>query len=189
MGCEVTIVSGLPRSGTSMMMRMLEKGGVPILTDNIREADEDNLMGYYEYERVKQITEDATWLKDAEGRAVKLISALLKYLPPEYTYKVIFMQRDIHEVLASQRRMLERRGEPADEVPDETMKQLFETHLAQVDDLLRRQPNIEAIYVSYNETIKDPTTSAERVTRFLGKELDIKKMVDVVDPSLYRQRK
>ena len=85
--------------------------------------------------------------------------------------------------------MLEHRGEPANEVPDETKKQLFETHLAQVDDWLHRQPNIEAIYVSYNETIKDPTTSAERVTRFLGKELDIKKMVDVVDPSLYRQRK
>ena len=185
----ITVVSGLPRSGTSMMMKMLDAGGVPVLTDEKREADEDNLRGYYEDERVKHLREDASWMKEADGKAVKVISYLLRYLPEGYSYKIIFMERKIPEVLASQKKMMKRRGEPTEEVPDDVMAGIFERHLAEIDEWLGEQPDIETIHVSYNETLDDPETSAERVVAFLGGGLDIEKMMQVVDPKLYRQRR
>lgn len=185
----ITVVSGLPRSGTSMMMRMLDAGGVPVLTDEKREADEDNLRGYYEDERVKQLREDASWIKEADGKAVKVISYLLRYLPEGHSYKVIFMERRIPEVLASQKKMMKRRGEPVDEVPDDVMAGIFERHLTEIDEWLGEQPDIETIQVSYNETLNDPEASAEQVAAFLGGGLDIEKMIQVVDPKLYRQRR
>lgn len=185
----ITIVSGLPRSGTSMMMKMLEAGGLEALTDNIRTADEDNPKGYFEFERVKQIENDKAWLEDARGRVVKLISALLKHLPPSYNYKVIFMRRAMPEILASQRQMLIRRGEPADAVPDDKMAAMFEKHVAQVESWLAAQPNIQTLYVSYNEVIKDPQSHAELVNKFLGNTLKVDAMVGVADAALYRQRR
>ena len=185
----IAIVSGLPRSGTSMMMRMLEAGGVPVLTDRIRTADADNPEGYYEFERVKQIEEDKAWLPDAEGKVVKMIAALLKHLPPEYRYHVIFMRRKIEEVLASQREMLVRRGEPTDAVPDERMAELFAKHVAQVEAWLAEQPNFKILYVDYGEVLAEPLAQAERVSQFLDCALDIEKMAGVVDPALYRQRR
>ena len=185
----ITIVSGLPRSGTSMMMKMLEAGGLEPLTDNLRAADEDNLIGYFEFERVKQIEHDKAWLEDARGRAVKLISALLKHLPPTHNYKVIFMRRAMPEILASQRQMLIRRGEPADAVPDDKMAALFDKHMAQVESWLAAQSNIETIYVSYNEVMKDARPHAERINDFLGGSLNVDAMTDVADTKLYRQRK
>jgi hypothetical protein len=184
----ITIVTGLPRSGTSMMMRMLEAGGLELLTDNIRTADQDNPKGYFEFERVKQIEQDKAWLEDARGRAVKLISALLKHLPRGYSYKVIFMRRAMSEVLASQRQMLIRRGEPADAVPDERMAAMFEKHLAGVESWLAAQPNTDTIYVSYNEVMSDPRPHAERINSFLGGSLDVDRMTAVVDRTLYRQK-
>lgn len=184
----VVIVSGLPRSGTSMMMKMLEAGGMEVLTDHIRKPDEDNPRGYYEFERVKQIEHDQGWLEDAGGRAVKMISALLKHLPPDYTYRVIFLRREMEEILASQRKMLERRGEEADAVSDEQMAELFERHLAQTMGWLGAQPNVEVLYVSYNEALAEPSAQAERVSRFLDGKLDAQRMAAVVDPALYRQR-
>ncbi len=185
----ITVVSGLPRSGTSMMMRMLEAGGVPVLTDEKREADEDNLRGYYEDERVKQLKDDASWITEADGKVVKVISYLLRYLPEGHSYKVIFMERRIPEVLASQKKMMKRRGEHADEVPDDVMAGIFERHLAEIDEWLGEQPDIETIHVSYNETLDDPEASAERVVAFLGDGPDVEKMMQVVDPKLYRQRR
>ena len=185
----IAIVSGLPRSGTSMMMRMLEAGGVPVLTDRIRTADADNPEGYYEFERVKQIEEDKAWLPDAEGKVVKMIAALLKHLPPEYRYHVILMRRKIEEVLASQREMLVRRGEPTDAVPDERMAELFAKHVAQVETWLAEQPNFKILYVDYGEVLAEPLAQAERVSQFLDCALDIEKMAGVVDPALYRQRR
>ena len=89
----VTIVSGLPRSGTSMMMKMLEAGGIELLIDRVRVADADNPKGYYEFERVKQIETDQAWLPEAQGKAVKMISALLRHLPADCRYRIIFMER------------------------------------------------------------------------------------------------
>jgi len=184
----ITIVSGLPRSGTSMMMKMLAAGGVEPLTDNLRTADEDNPKGYFEFERVKQIEHDKSWLEDAQGRVVKLISALLKHLPSSYRYKVIFMRRAMPEILASQRQMLIRRGEPADTVPDEKMAAMFEKHVAQVESWLAVQPNVDVLYVSYNEVMKDARPHAERINVFLGGALKVDEMVSVVDRALYRQQ-
>jgi hypothetical protein len=185
----ITIVSGLPRSGTSMMMKMLAGGGLEPLTDNIRTADEDNPKGYFEFERVKQIENDKAWLEDARGRVVKLISALLKHLPPSYNYKVIFMRRAMPEILASQRQMLVRRGEPADSVPDDKMAAMFDKHVAQVESWLAGQPNIETMYVSYNDVMNDARPHAEAINKFLGGVLKIDPMVAVVDAALYRQRR
>src|SRR5262249_30630691 len=106
MAPDIIIVSGLPRSGTSLMMQMLDGGGVPVLTDNIRAADTDNPRGYYEFEPVKATKRDATWLPAARGKAVKMVSQLLYHLPPGETYRVLFLERDLEEVLASQEKML-----------------------------------------------------------------------------------
>ncbi len=184
----ITIVSGLPRSGTSMMMKMLEAGGLPVLTDHIRTADEDNPKGYYEFERVKQIEHDRAWLEDARGKAVKMIAALLKHLPPDYAYKIIFMRRDIEEVLASQRQMLIRRGEPTDRIPDQTMGELFLKHVAQVEAWLASQPNVHVIYIEHGQVLADPRGQAGRIAGFLGGGLDAERMARMVDPDLYRQR-
>jgi hypothetical protein len=184
----VTIVSGLPRSGTSMMMRMLERGGMPVLVDGIRTADEDNPRGYYEFERVKQIEHDAAWLDDAGGKAVKMISGLLQHLPAGRPYKVIFMRREMDEILASQRRMLVRRGEPTDRIQDDEMAALFHKHLAKVEAWLDEQPNIQVLYVSYNDMLEDPAAQVAKVAEFMDAGLDPERMAAVIDPSLYRQR-
>lgn len=186
----IVVVSGLPRSGTSMMMKMLEAGGLPPLTDNLRTADEDNPKGYYEFERVKQLPKgDVAWLPDARGKAVKAIAALLPHLPPDYTYKVIFMRRAMPEVLASQKQMLIRRGEDPNKVSDADLTRLFEKHLAQVDAFIQSQPNIARLDADYNRLLTDPAPLAHAINDFLGGTLDVDKMIEVVDPALYRQRK
>jgi hypothetical protein len=172
-----------------MMMKMLEAGGVPPLTDRVREADADNPQGYYEFERVKQLEEDQAWLPEARGKAVKIILALLKHLPPGYRYKIIFMRRNMEEILASQKKMLVRRGQPTDTISDERMAQLFEMHLQQGERWLAQQSHMDVLYVSYNDVLSDPTAEAERVDQFLSRDLNIKAMVEVVDSALYRQRK
>lgn len=184
----ITLVSGLPRSGTSMMMKMLEAGGIPPLTDEIREADADNPKGYFEFERVKKLDKgESDWLAKAEGKAVKVISALLQHLPETYDYQVIFMERHMPEILASQRKMLDRRGE-ADEMDDEKMTALFEKHLQQVKAWLAQQDNFSVLYVHYSEALAEPHSQAEQVNAFLGAGLDVDAMGATVDPNLYRNR-
>jgi hypothetical protein len=184
----VTIVSGLPRSGTSLMMNMLQSGGMPLLVDGIRTPDRDNPKGYFEFERVKQIDDDQAWLAEAQGRAVKMIAELLRHLPASYKYKIIFMRRAMGEILASQREMLSRRGEPTDKVRDEDMARMFEGHLDKVQEWIAQQPNMDVLHISYNELLADPTPQAEAINRFLGGQLDVDSMVNAVDPTLYRQR-
>jgi hypothetical protein len=171
-----------------MMMKMLAAGGLEPLTDNIRVADEDNPKGYFEFERVKQIENDKEWLEDARNRVVKLISALLKHLPPSYNYKVIFMRRAMPEILASQRQMLIRRGEPVDKVPDDKMAAMFSKHVTQVEAWLAGQPNIDVLYVNYNDVLKGPRSHAEQINTFLGGSLSVEEMIAVVDRTLYRQQ-
>jgi len=186
----ITIVSGLPRSGTSMMMKMLEAGGIPPLTDEIREADADNPKGYYEFERVKQLDKgDTDWLQQARGKAVKIIGALLVHLPPDYEYKVIFMHRQIDEILHSQKQMLVRRGEPTEKVDDVEMSELFSKHVNHITSWIAKQPNMQVIYVSYNDVLQHPVDHANRINQFLGGALDVGEMVNVIDPDLYRQRR
>ena len=186
----VTIVSGLPRSGTSMMMKMLEAGGIPLITDNQRTADEDNPKGYFELEQVKQLKEgDIAWVRDAQGKAVKVISALLEHLPPTSQYRVIFMRRAMEEILASQRQMLIRRGEPTDAVADEQMAEMFSKHLAQIEIWLSAQPNMKTLYLHYQQVAQAPAVPIARLAQFLDRPLDQAAMQTVVDGRLYRQRK
>ncbi len=186
----VTVVSGLPRSGTSMLMKMLEASGISPLTDNIRTADEDNPRGYYEFERVKKLPDgDIAWVEDAKGKSVKVIAALLEHLPPGYTYKVIFMHRNMDEILSSQKQMLIRTGKPSDKVSDEELARLFRKHLIKIKTWIHQQPNISVLDVDYNALMSDPGMYLERINEFLGKDLDTDKMLEVVDPSLYRQRR
>ncbi|MCG8604088.1 sulfotransferase domain-containing protein [bacterium] len=184
----ITIVSGLPRSGTSMMMKMLEGGGLEVMTDNLRTADEDNPKGYFELEAVKELKTNSDWVKDGKGKVVKVISQLLKDLPTDYTFKIIFMRRKMDEILASQKQMLIRRGEPTDTVSDEQMAKMFNMHLLQIESWLEKQPNMEVLYVHYGDALKDPGGTVEKVNRFLGYSLDANKMAAVVDHSLHRQR-
>jgi hypothetical protein len=169
-------------------MQVLEAGGVPILKDDMRKADPDNPKGYYEFERVKQIAQDQAWLGDAQGKAVKMVSALLLHLPNTYAYKVIFMRRRMEEMLASQNTMLRRTGKPTDALGDEKMAALFQKHLSQIEKWIDEQPNIQVLYVHYSEIIANPRKEVERINQFLGNQLNTEKMAGVIDRTLYRQR-
>lgn len=183
----ITIVSGLPRSGTSMMMRMLEAGGLPVYHDGLRQPDDDNPKGYYEAERVKALAQDASWLGEAAGQAIKIISSLLAYLPPGLNCRIIFMRRDMNEILASQHKMLLRSGQPHGAVSDAVMAAKFSIHLRKIDKFLG-QDGRQVLPVKYAEVIADPSRQAARLNHFLGGGLDEQKMIQVVDNRLYRQR-
>ena len=189
-GEEVIVVSGLPRSGTSMMMKMLEGGGLPIMTDQVREADDDNPKGYYEFERVKDLASetDKSYVKQGRGKVLKVISFLLKDLPSSNFYRIVFMRRDVDEILASQNKMLVNRGE-ANEVEDERMKELYQQHLLKVSSMVRWLPNYEMLEVRYKDAIDDPQGVARQVNQFLGGQLNEQKMHEAVDRELYRNRK
>jgi hypothetical protein len=186
---RIVVVSGLPRSGTSMMMRALFLGGLPILTDEERQADADNPHGYFEFEPVKKLRESADWLPEAVGKAVKIISFLLEALPPTYRYDVIFMQRAIPEVLASQRQMLLRRGETPDPPEKEAkLAQIYEKHLAKIQAWLQSQPNIRTHFVEYRQVLSSAQPVLAGINEFLGGTLNLEAMCAAVDPALYRQR-
>ena len=147
----IVIVSGLPRSGTSLMMQMLQAGGMPLLVDDQRPADADNPNGYWEYAPVKRLQQDNTWMPQAEGKAVKVVSALLQYLPRPHTYKIIFMHRPMQEVLASQAVMLQRRGEPGGKADDQTLATIFGQHLDRTERWLAMQQHMAVLSVNYHE--------------------------------------
>jgi hypothetical protein len=188
MPATVYIVSGLPRSGTSMMMQMLRRGGLPVLTDAIRSADEDNPRGYFEFERVKQIKTDKAWLTDAPGKVVKMVHLLLLDLPSGNEYRVIFLRRDLNEVLASQKKMLARSGRTGAALNDTQMKTIYTQQIDKVLGWMRMQPHINFIEINYRELIDNPSEQAKQINAFLGGKLDETKMVAAVDPTLYRNR-
>jgi hypothetical protein len=183
----ITIVSGLPRSGTSMMMRMLDRGGLPVLTDDFRKADEDNPLGYYEFEPVKRLNKDASWLHDAYAKAVKIIYIFLYQMPPEHRYKVLFMKRNLDEVIASQRIMLRHRQE-GDRLSDQQLIDSYSVHLQKLDSWIRRQDNFTIHYLNYDEVVAEPARAALEVNSFLGLQLDTEAMIQSVDPTLHRNR-
>ena len=188
-GQPIVVVSGLPRSGTSMIMKMLEAGGLAVLTDGLRTADEDNPKGYYEVERVKNLgsESDKSWLAEARGKGIKVISYLLKSLPPRFNYRVVFIRREMEEVLASQRKMLARRGE-AEETPPERMRALFDDDLWRASYQLRHRPEFETLELHYSAVLARPLEEARRLAAFLGGGLDAEAMAAAVDPQLYRNR-
>ena len=171
------------------MMRMLLAGGMEVLTDEVRKADEDNPRGYFEYEPVKKTKEDASWLDNCRGKAVKMVSMLLYDLPSDTRYKIIFMRRDMGEMLASQNAMLNRLEKEGADVGDKEMAQKFEKHLRHLEDWIRKQKNIEAIDIHYNQVIEDPLRHAKMVSQFLGGWMNVQEMAKVVEKSLYRRRR
>jgi hypothetical protein len=188
-GRPIVVVSGLPRSGTSMAMKMLEAGGLPVVTDGRRAADGSNPNGYYEFERVKELDKggDTAWLADARGKAVKIISLLVTHLPESYDYQVIFMRRNLDEIVASQNAMLDARQE-ARGVADERTRELYETHLRQVDRFLAQRRCFSTLTVDYGDALADPRAQASRINTFLGGSLAVDRMVAVAEPALYRNR-
>lgn len=185
----ITIVSGLPRSGTSMMMQIVVAGGIPALTDDVRRADEDNPKGYYELEAVKKTKEDSSWLDEASGKVVKMVHLLLYDLPPERSYRVIYTERNIDEVLASQNRMLDRMDKSGGGLTDEQTGRVFKEQVTRLKKWLAGRDNFKVLYVSYNELIQGSKETVEKINEFLGGGMDTEAMSRVVDPSLYRQRR
>jgi hypothetical protein len=185
----VTVVSGLPRSGTSMMMRMLDAGGMTSVSDGEREADDDNPKGYYEFERVKQLPKgDYGWIEDARGKVVKIISALLVHLPSTYKYRVIFMRRAMPEILRSQRKMLVHRDEDPNALNDDQLVAMYERHLDDTRTWMESRGNVSVLYTSYNGMLEDSGPLVSEICGFLDHSLDSAAMLKVVEPRLYRQR-
>jgi len=184
----IVIVSGLPRSGTSLMMQMLEAGGIPPYADFQRTPDDDNPKGYYELEAIKQLKTRPDVLKDAPGKVVKAIHMLLTDLPVDYQYKVVFMRRDLTEVVASQRKMLERSGKRGAALQDDALIKVFKGQLEKVDAWLNAQKHVEVLDVPHRALINDPSPVIQDLNTFLGGHLDTQAMASVIDPDLYRNR-
>lgn len=186
---SIIVVSGLPRSGTSMVMGMLAAAGLECVCDGVRTADKDNPRGYFEDERVKKLTaaDNSMWLGEARGKVIKVVSPLLKGLPDDNVYRVLFVRRDLREVLASQKKMMDRRGEHHDQ-PDELMEEIFLKHLTALDATLKNRPEIKLMYLDHREVINDPHKQAGRICKFLDQSLDTEVMAAAVDQGLYRNR-
>jgi len=189
-GQPIVVVSGLPRSGTSMAMKMLAAGGMPILTDGIRTADESNPKGYYEFEAVKDLHKqgDTRWLLDARGKAVKIVSLLLTWLPETHDYKVIFMQRDLREVIASETTMLLKRGQSPERPTEQQTVAVYQQHLDKVHRFLSNRRCFTTMTVNYRDALERSHEAAKRIRHFVGQPLDIEEMARAADPSLYRNR-
>ena len=174
-----------------MMMKMLDAAGLELFVDNLRAADEDNPKGYFEYEPVKALdkTEDRSWLKQSKGKVIKIISFLLPHLPEDCYYRIIFMRRDLHEVMASQNKMLSRRREPVDEDGGEKMIGIWQRHLRKIGYMLGEQDNVEVLDVGYTDVLGAPREQAQRVSKFLEARFDLDAMAGVVDERLYHNRR
>jgi hypothetical protein len=185
----VTVVSGVPRSGTSLMMRMLEAGGIVVLTDGLRKADEHNPRGYFEYEPVKKLAHDSSWMAEARGKAVKIIHRLLMHLPDTFEYRVVFMDRALTEVFDSQREMLAARGDAAAGQQEERIVRGLAEDVRRVKEWLAAQANISVLSVPYAEVVQEPAKWSSEIARFLDGDLDERAMASEVDAGLYRQRR
>ncbi|MCB0284018.1 MAG: sulfotransferase domain-containing protein [Calditrichaeota bacterium] len=184
---SIVVVSGLPRSGTSLMMQMLQAGGMEIIKDDLRAADEDNPEGYFEYEPVKNLSENNDWLVNAGGKAVKIISPLLPHLPENCLYKIIFMQRNLDEIIASQNKMLERVGK-ATNVPVAEIKSLLKQSLLESKRSLIKSKNMKVLFISYEQVLNEPEETTRSINNFLNSKLDSRKMASVVNKNLYRNK-
>ncbi len=184
----ITIVSGLPRSGTSLMMQMLVAGGLSPLADGERKADADNPRGYLEWERIKQLPNDPACIAEGEGKIVKVISRLLLSLPSDHEYRIIFMQRPLPEVLASQDQMLRRRGSFKEGTNPAAIAAAFEKHLKEVYAWMDSKPNVKVLRIAYHDVLSQPAEICQKISDFLGIPLNAEAMTQQVDSSLYRNR-
>ncbi|HRE75092.1 MAG TPA: hypothetical protein PK798_10555 [Flavobacteriales bacterium] len=180
----IYVVSGLPRSGTSMMMQMIERSGLEILSDHLRTADHSNPKGYFEYEPVKKLAADNSWLDQADGKCVKIIAQLLPYLKKDLSYKIIFMDRPIEEVLVSQNVMLGKKDQPV----NPAIGEVFKKSLDQVFTMIANSSNMELIRVPYHDVVSNPENVALIIAKFIGKDDKYSEMAMAVDPNLYRNK-
>jgi hypothetical protein len=173
-----------------MVMQMLAAGGLPVLSDGLRATDEDNPLGYFEYEPVKHLHENSDWMKGARGRAIKVVAPLLPYLPKDQDFCIIFIERDADEILASQLRMLERRGAKAADSPDRRarLKEAFTHQVHNLKWTLCRRPRTRVHFLNHADTLRDPRAAAEAIRAFLAAPLDTTAMAAQVKPALHRQR-
>ncbi|MFT5121510.1 MAG: hypothetical protein ACI9TH_004279 [Kiritimatiellia bacterium] len=184
----ITLVSGLPRSGTALIMQMLQAGGMPLVTDDHRNADDDNPLGYFDYEPAKRTYDDSSWLPVAEGKAVKIKADSLSHLPTDgYTYKLIFIERDIREVVASFYGVLMRKGKKDAGVSEEKLMNDFTGILGDAGRWIAEQ-HIDVLYIKYHDIIENKIREAGRINDFLGGHLDTNTMAEAVYSKLYRQR-
>jgi len=184
---SIVIVSGLPRSGTSMMMQMLAAGGILPYTDRRREADEDNPRGYFEHDLATNLHHDSSWLPEFRGKAVKIVAHLLPCLPPGEQYRIVFLHRNLEHVVASQRAMLERLKRPGANLPDEDLRRTFTRQLVDVQRWLHRTPEVQMLTVTYDAALQNPQETATRLARFLGDPFDLKAAAAAIDPKLKRR--
>ncbi len=184
----IIIVSGLPRSGTSLMMQVLRAGGVPLLTDEHRPPDVSNPRGYFEYEKVKWLTAENTWMGEARGKALKVIAQLVPFLPRGFPYQVLLMRRDMQEVLKSQSTMMQTLGKSAAS-NSQSLAPIFERHLAAVREFIQQQPLATMETVDYHQLISTPEPAIDQVIQFLNRPgLDRQAMIGAIDAKLYRSR-
>jgi hypothetical protein len=184
----ITVVSGLPRSGTSMAMQMIVAGGIAPVTDDLRAADADNPRGYFEFERVKSLRTDKAWVDDARGKVVKVIHMLVPELPDDRAYRVVFLERDLREVVKSQSTMLARSAKAGGGLPPERLVAIYEQQLKQVQSWLAARPNFSVLAVRHADFMRDAAAQASAIDAFLGGGLDVAAMAAAVDPNLYRNK-
>ena len=184
----ITVVSGIPRSGTSLMMQMMAAGGMPVLTDGQRSADDNNPRGYFELESVKSLGRNQDVLAQAEGKVVKVISSLLPSLPKQFEYRVIFMCRPLEEVVSSQNRMLERLGKEVPPTPTTAVVAAFQEHLRKIRSWLGQQPNVAVLYLDYPAVVQAQEEQTAKICAFLGRDLDRAAMIRQIEHSLHREK-
>ena len=184
---EIIVVSGLPRSGTSMMMQMLAAAGLEIYTDNQRKPDENNPKGYFEADAVKGLVTDNAWIKDCRGKVIKVVAPVVPYLPQQERYRVLFMQRDIKEIVSSQNRMLGRLEKQGGDIEDQRLQEVFLQQALVAAQMVVSHGN-PLLSVGYASAIEDPEKAARLIAEFLDMELDISAMVATVDSTLHREK-
>lgn len=182
----VLVVSGLPRSGTSLAMALLAEGGVELLTDGVRGPDPDNPLGYHEYEGVKRLPHDARWLAAARGRAVKVIHAFLQQLPEGWTYRVILLRRNLRDVVASQDRMLARRGQPVGGLPAERVAEVLGQQLDSARDWLRSRPDVAWMELDYDALLREPEPELARLIEFAALRVPVSRLAALIQPERRR---
>jgi hypothetical protein len=185
---EFVLVSGLPRSGTSLMMQILQAGGIPLMADGQRTADEDNPEGYWEWEEIKKLPKDPRILEKANGKAVKVVSALLTSLPRKHRYKILYMVRPIAQVVDSQWAMLARQGKQ----PRSEKQHLIETqehHSRQIREVLKKSDRVDLLEIDYPSLVTDPQPTLTRIAAFLGESFTPDLKVEAcIKPALHRQK-
>ena len=184
----IIVVTGLPRSGTSLMMQILQSMGIEIFTDNKRLPNESNPKGYFEHELVKMIEYDTSWVKEVEGKAIKIVSPLLAYLPNNHSYKIIFMDRVLDEIVQSQEKMLSVNNVPNPQIKPGVIKQIFIKDLKQAWSSIRELSHSESLEISHSKLLKKPDSELKKIKRFLNINVDLKNAINVIDEKLYRAK-